>query len=63
MRFLESPLAQRCLAVLDVASWLLAILVLLVGRYDFRLAPAKSWIPGPGLADPGQDGQEVAANA
>ncbi|MFT4224865.1 polysaccharide biosynthesis protein [Micropruina sp.] len=41
MRLLDSPLAQRALAVLDVSSWLLAILVLLVGRYDFALAPAQ----------------------
>ncbi len=41
MRFLESPIAQRALAALDVASWLLATLVLLVGRYDFMLSPAQ----------------------
>lgn len=41
MRFLESTLAQRALAALDVSSWLLATLVLLVGRYDFTLSPAQ----------------------
>lgn len=41
MRFLESPIAQRALAALDVTSWLLATLVLLVGRYDFALNPAQ----------------------
>ncbi len=41
MRFLESTLAQRGLAALDVSSWLLATLVLLVGRYDFTLSPAQ----------------------
>lgn len=41
MRFLESTLAQRALAALDVSSWLLATLVLLVGRYDFFLNPTQ----------------------
>ncbi len=41
MRFLESPVAQRALAALDVSSWLLAALVLLAGRYDFTLNDAQ----------------------
>lgn len=41
MRFLESTRAQCALAVLDVSSWLLAIFVLLVGRYDFTLTSAQ----------------------
>lgn len=41
MRFLESAIAQRLLAALDVSSWLLATLVLLVGHYDFGLSPAQ----------------------
>lgn len=41
MRFLESPIAQRGLAALDVSSWLLATLVLLAGRYDFQLSEGQ----------------------